>query len=191
VVTIEDGIAFEPQMNRVLEPNSLLGGVEPGPADRYVLELDSPTALRTLNALLAEGTIAELALESFPAPDGGTYPAGSVVFAADPARMTALASAGRETGVWFRRLVDASLPALEPIEGVPRIAVLTGSVNQDIWSLRDLGFPADRSSSRTRGSSPAWSRRTPVAWARAASSTGRTPVERTASSSARTRRRTR
>jgi hypothetical protein len=26
---------------------------------------------------------------------------------------------------------------------VPRIAVLTGAVNQDIWSLRDLGFPAD------------------------------------------------
>jgi hypothetical protein len=29
------------------------------------------------------------------------------------------------------------------VEGVPRIAVLAGGVNQNIWSLRELGFPAD------------------------------------------------
>ncbi len=32
---------------------------------------------------------------------------------------------------------------MEPIDRVPRIAVLTGSVNQDVWSLRNLGFTAD------------------------------------------------
>jgi hypothetical protein len=37
----------------------------------------------------------------------------------------------------------AALPQLEPIERVPRIAVLTGALNQDVWSLRNLGFPAD------------------------------------------------
>jgi hypothetical protein len=32
---------------------------------------------------------------------------------------------------------------LEPVDRVPRIAVLTGAVNQDVWSLRNLGFTAD------------------------------------------------
>ena len=33
-----------------------------------------------------------------------------------------------------------ALPAREPIDRVPRIAVLTGAVNQDVWSLRNLAF---------------------------------------------------
>ena len=143
VITIEDGAAFTPQTNRVLEPSHLQGGVEPGQAARYVLEIASPTAVRMLNRLLGEGGSAELALEPFSVPGGGTYPAGSVIFPADPATRVALAAAGRESGIWFRRLGDTSLPPLDPIEGVPRIAVLTVAVNQDIWSLRDLGFPAD------------------------------------------------
>ncbi len=143
VVTIEDGAAFTPQTNRVKKPSRLRGGVEPGEAARYVLEIDSPTAVRALNGAVGVGVSAELALESFSAPDGGTYAAGSVIFPADPATKVALAAAGRESGILFRRLEDASLPSLDPIEGVPRIAVLTGGVNQDIWSLRDLRFPAD------------------------------------------------
>ena len=143
VVTVPDDAEFTPRTNRVKKPSRLRGGVEPGPATRYVLEIDSPTAVRALNGVVGEGVPAQLALESFPAPDGGTYPAGSVIFGADPATRTKLAAAGRESGIWFRRLAAAALPAVDSIEGVPRIAVLTGSLNQNIWSLRDLGFPAD------------------------------------------------
>jgi hypothetical protein len=32
---------------------------------------------------------------------------------------------------------------MEPVDRVPRIAVLTASVNQDVWSLRNLEFVAD------------------------------------------------
>ena len=39
--------------------------------------------------------------------------------------------------------VAGALPALEPIERVPRIAVLTPAVDQNVWSLRNLGFTAD------------------------------------------------
>ena len=151
VVTIEDGTVFTPQTSRVKKPNRLRGGVEPGRATAYVLEIDSPTAVRALNGAVGEGVSAQLALESFPAPDGGTYPAGSVIFAGDPATKAKLAAAGRESGIVFRRLEDATLPALDPIEGVPRIAVLAGGVNQDIWSLRELGFPADPVSTSSGG----------------------------------------
>jgi hypothetical protein len=131
----------------VLKPGFLLGGVEPGTASRYVLEVDSPTAVRTLNRLVGNGVSAQLALAPFSAPGGGTYPAGSVIFSADPATKVALAAAGREGGVWFRRLVGGSLPAVDPIEGVPRIAVLApapaAALSQNVWSLRNLGFSAD------------------------------------------------
>ena len=45
--------SFSPITNRVTKSSHLLGGVEPGVADAYVLTIDSPTAVRTLNALLA------------------------------------------------------------------------------------------------------------------------------------------
>ncbi|MGH3005353.1 MAG: M14 family zinc carboxypeptidase [Gaiellaceae bacterium] len=151
IVTIGDDAAFSPRTNSVKKPSRLRGGVEPGRPTRYVLEIDSPTAVRALNRLTSEGVSAQLALESFSAPNGGTYPAGSVIFEGDPATRVKLAAAGRESGIWFRRLDNASLPALDPIEGVPRIAVLTGAVNQDIWSLRDLGFPADPVSTSSGG----------------------------------------
>jgi len=134
---------FAPITNRVTKASHLLGGVEPGVADAYVLAIDSPTAVRTLNALLAGGTPAQLAMTSFTNPTGETLPAGSAIFAADPATKVALASAGRANDVWFMRADTDGLPAMEPIDRVPRIAVLTGSVNQDVWSMRDLGFAAD------------------------------------------------
>jgi hypothetical protein len=135
--------SFSPITNRVTKSSHLLGGVEPGVADVYVLAIDSPTAVRTLNALLAGGTQAQLAMTSFTSPTGGTLPAGSAIFAADPATKVALASVGRTNDVWFTRADDSALPALEPIDRVPRIAVLTAAVNQDVWSLRNLGFTAD------------------------------------------------
>jgi hypothetical protein len=135
--------SFAPITNRVTKASHLLGGVEPGVADAYVLKIDSPSAVRTLNTLLAGGTPAQLAMASFTSPTGETLPAGSAIFAADPATKVALASIGRTNNVWFTRAYDPDLPASEPIDRVPRIAVLTGSVNQDVWSLRNLGFTAD------------------------------------------------
>ena len=134
---------FAPITNRVTKSSHLLGGVEPGAADAYVLAIDSPTAVRTLNALLASGVPAQLAMTSFASPTSEILPAGSAIFAADPATKVALASIGRANDVWFTRTYTASLPVTEPIERVPRIAVLTGAVNQDVWSLRSLGFTAD------------------------------------------------
>jgi hypothetical protein len=140
---------FSPITNRVTKASHLLGGVEPGAADAYVLAVDSPTAVRTLNALLAGGTTAELAMTSFAGPTGDTLPAGSVIFAADPATKVALARVGRENDVWFRRAYTDGLPTREAIDRVPRIAVLTAAVNQDVWSLRNLGFVADPVSTAT------------------------------------------
>jgi hypothetical protein len=134
---------FAPITNRVLKSSHLLGGVEPGVAEAYVLAIDSPNAVRTLNALLAGGTPAQLAMTSFTSPAGDTLPAGSAIFAADPATKVALASIGRENDVWFMRAYNSALPTFEPIDRVPRIAVLTSAVTQEVWSLRNLGFTAD------------------------------------------------
>ena len=149
VETIPRGAQFAPQLNAVTKASRLPGGVEPGEADRYVLELDSPTAVRTLNRLVDAGTPAEVALGQLTSVGGATLAAGSAVFAGDDATRERLAAAGRDAGVRFRRVNAAGLPQLEPIERVPRIAVLTGAVNQDVWSLRSLGFPADPVSTGT------------------------------------------
>ena len=142
-VVIPRDADFSPITNRVLKSSHLLGGVEPGVADAYVLAIDSPTAVRSLNELLGSGITAQLAMASFANPVGDTLPAGSAIFAADPATKVALASIGRTNDVWFTRVYFSDLPAMEPINQVPRIAVLTTSLNQDIWSLRNLGFTAD------------------------------------------------
>src|SRR5262245_4691635 len=153
-VVIPRGAEFEPITNRVTKASHLLGGVEPGAADAYVLAIDSPTAVRALNAMLAGGTPAELALAPFSSALGDTLPAGSVVFAADPATKVQVAKVGRDNDVWFARAYADALPAREPIDRVPRIAVLTGAVNQDVWSLRDLGFTADPISTGTINTAP-------------------------------------
>jgi hypothetical protein len=134
---------FSPITNRVTKSSHLLGGVEPGVAEAYVLGIDSPAAVRTLNTLLAGGTPAQLATISFASPSGEILPAGSAVFAADPATKVTLASIGRTNDVWFTRAYNSDLPALEPIDRVPRIAVLATSVTQEVWSMRNLGFIAD------------------------------------------------
>lgn len=131
------------------------GGVEPGLADAYALELDSPTAVRTLNSLIGGGLTAEMALDAFPAMTGGTLPAGTVLFGADPATKVLVAAAGRENGLTFRRVGSDDLPSsTDPITHVPRIVALTGGVNQDVWSLQNLGFPVDTVSTGTINSSP-------------------------------------
>jgi hypothetical protein len=144
IAVIPNEASFTATTKRISKTTTPDGGVEPGRAEAYALEIDSPTAVRTLNALVGGGLTAELALEAFPARTGGTLPAGTVLFAADHATRVKLATAGRENGLLFRRIVTEDYPSdTDPIDGSPRIAVITGAVNQDIWSLRNLGFDAN------------------------------------------------
>ena len=145
IAEIPDGASFSPVTNRVNKVSTLHGGVEPGRAEAYALEIDSATAVRVLNQLVgSDGLTADLAEEAFPARTGGTLPAGTVLFAADHATRVKLATAGRDNGLLFRRIVSEDYPSdTDPIDGSPRIAVITGAVNQDVWSLRNLGFDAN------------------------------------------------
>ena len=150
VVEIPLDSGFSPVTNRINKTRTPDGGVEPGRAEAYALELDSPTAVRVLNGLIGGGLTAEMALDAFPAKTGGTLPAGTVLFGADHATRVQLATAGRENGLLFRRVVTEDFPSsTDPVDGAPRIAVVTNSVNQDVWSLRDLGFDANPVGSTT------------------------------------------
>ena len=103
--------------------------------------MDSATAVRTLNALLKGGTSAQLATASFT--NGGvTFPAGSVLFPGDVATRNALDRLGKDAGLTFHR-VTGTVPGLEAIDRVPRIAVVANAINQDVWSLQNLGFQAE------------------------------------------------
>jgi len=149
IVTIPEDSRFKPHGKQISRPNELDGGVDAGGADAYALEIDSATAVRTLNELVGDGASAEFALESFTSADGADLAAGSVIF--PEGEESALDEAGEENGLRFHRVDDDDLPELDPVEGVPRIAVLAGGVNQDIWSLRELGFPADPVSTAASG----------------------------------------
>ena len=142
VAVVPRGAAFAPNTNRILKASHLRGGVEPGSATGYALAIDSPTAVRTINALMDEGLTAKLALGSFMTPSGRVMPAGSAIFDAGSATKTRLASIGRANDVWFYR-TNGGAPATEPIDRKPRILVLTGARNQDVWSLQNLGFTPD------------------------------------------------
>jgi len=152
IAVIPNGATFDATTREISAPNAVPGGVvgtsKGSPTDRYLLELDSATAVRTLNALLKDGVTAQLATTAF-----GSHPAGTVVFAGDAATRAALDRAGSSNGITFTPASSAGLPALEAIDRVPRIAVLTGNstqtVNQDIWSLRNLGFAVDALSTPT------------------------------------------
>ena len=155
-MTIPRGATFEPLVNAVERADRLPGGVEPGLADRYALELDSPTAVRTLNRLIADGMAAEVALGAFTSVTGHTLAAGSAVFPADPATLARLGMTGRDAGVTFRRVSGGALPALEPIERVPRIAVLLAPSTRACGrcatsASRPIPFRSGRSTTR-RGS---------------------------------------
>jgi len=147
VVTIPPEATFDAPSAEINKPSKLGGGVESGRAERYALEIDSATAVRTLNSLLKGGRTAQLATASFTS-GGARYPAGTVLFPADVATKNALDAIGKDAGLTFQS-VSGRLPALEAIARVPRIAVLTGAVNQDVWSLRNLGFQADPMSTTT------------------------------------------
>jgi hypothetical protein len=129
-VTIPDDAKFRPKTEKVRQPNRLRGGLESGPAKAYTLDLDSPTAIRTLNAALAQGIKASLA-------------PGVAIFGTDEATKAALANAGEDSGLTFKRFTGSTVPTGDPIERVPRIAVLTAAADQSVWVLRNLGFTAD------------------------------------------------
>jgi zinc carboxypeptidase len=141
-VTIPAGSGFAASTREVRRPASLAGGVDSSRADRYVLELNSATAVRTLNTLVANGVPAALALGPFTNA-GRSYPAGSAIFAADATTRQQLDAAGRRAGLFFRGIAASALPALSAIARVPRIAVLASGPTQELWVMRDLGFTAD------------------------------------------------
>jgi hypothetical protein len=151
VVTVPDGVTFRPRTKEIDEPNELDGGTARGKRPvGYALELDSPTAVRTANSLIADEVAAQLATASFTTSTGGVAPAGSVIFPASASRR--LDKIGEDAGVWFHPIRGA-LPASEPIDRVPRIAVIVTRVavagsmapgmDQNVWSLQNLGFVAD------------------------------------------------
>jgi hypothetical protein len=149
--TIPDGAAFSASTYRIRRPSRLKGSVPHGRAAGYTLQIDSPTAVRALNRLVRDGADASIATESF---SGG--PAGTAVFGDDRAMTRALKDAAHRYGLDFGRLGTGSLPALEPIERVPRFLVISSlsgaRVDQSVWVLRRLGFDADPTSTALLGS---------------------------------------
>jgi hypothetical protein len=149
VVTVPDAAQFSPRTDRISRPNRIEGGVErshrrgkKSHGDGYTLEIDSPTAVRALNELVAEGVDASMALEAF---SGGA--AGTAIFGDDRRTERELDDVGEDYGLVFRRL-RGEAPATEPLERVPRFRVITGSngtaaTDQSTWVLRQLGFEAD------------------------------------------------
>jgi hypothetical protein len=153
-VTIADGARFSPRTDEIRRPNRLRGSVPRGRVEGYTLQIDSPTAVRALNALVRGGADASLATAAF---SGG--PAGTAVFGNDRDTRRAIEDAAREYGLDFGRLGSGALPSLKPIERVPRIVVMStfgdppmGStiqnprVDQSVWVLRELGFDAEPTS---------------------------------------------
>jgi zinc carboxypeptidase len=147
VVTIPDSAAFDPKTKQAKSVSTPPGGVDGATgATAFALAVNSPTAVRTLNSLLGTGLTAELATAPFMNALGKQMPAGTVLFPAGA--RAALESAGVDAGIWFYGVTGA-LPAREAIDRSPRIAVLAGAVNQDVWVLRNLGFTADPVSTGT------------------------------------------
>ena len=152
VVRIEDSDTFNAKSKRIRRVRNAQGGVDASRnASAFALELDSPTAIRTLNGLLAAGHTAQLATVPFTDEFGDPKAAGTVLFPVSA--RSALEDAGDEAGVWFTG-VRGTLPASEPIDRSPRIAVIAGAPTQDLWVLKNLGFPADAVSTVTINTAP-------------------------------------
>jgi hypothetical protein len=104
IAVIPNGASFDATTREISGPNPVAGGAaatsKASPTDQYVLELDSATAVRTLNALLRDGVTAQLATTAF-----GSHPAGY------PAQDTAI----MDPPTWFTAVpasltVDARFP---------------------------------------------------------------------------------
>jgi hypothetical protein len=157
VITVPDGVRFKPKTKQTGGPAQLGGGIVAGAnGGGYALELDSATAVRTANGLIRNGLVAQFATAAFTTSDGVSAPAGSVIF--QTAAAGQLDAAGKASGVFFRPIAG-TLAASEPIERVPRVAVIVGgtstpAVDQNVWSLRNLGFVADPYNTATLNSTP-------------------------------------
>jgi hypothetical protein len=140
VLQVPNGVPFTAKTTQpIAKPVVLGGGVESGAADYYALEIDSATAVRTLNTLLKGGLTAKLATAPFTS-GGASFPAGTVLF--DDTTAGVIGPAAQAAGLTLRRVATA--PAqLEDVDRSPRIAVFTNAVDQSVWSLRNLGFAAD------------------------------------------------
>jgi hypothetical protein len=144
-VQIPADARFSPRTEPVRRVNPLETGPESGRSDFYSIAVDSPAAVRAINGLLDRGLPAQLALEPFQSTSGGSMPAGTVIF---PVRDTdrpayqAMVQVGREAGVTFDRNRGVEVPSTEPIDRVPRIAVLASTQDQAAWALQNLGFAA-------------------------------------------------
>jgi Zinc carboxypeptidase len=149
VVTIGRNSSFTPNTSAVDETDDVEGGVRAGRSDWLALEIDSQTAVRTANELIADGVPALLATEPFETRDGD-MPAGSILFA--ESRRADIRRAGRDAGVWFEP-VTGFLPDREAIERVPRIACLCSALEN--WALEQrLGFSADQYTNNTINTAP-------------------------------------
>jgi hypothetical protein len=140
VLQVPNGVPFTAKTTQpIAKPVVLGGGVESGAADYYALEIDSATAVRTLNTLLKGGLTAKLATAPFTS-GGASFPAGTVLF--DDTTAGVIGPAAQAAGLTLLRVATA--PAqLEDVDRSPRIAVFTNAVDQSVWSLRNLGFAAD------------------------------------------------
>jgi zinc carboxypeptidase len=137
---VPNGVPFTAKTTQPITKSVVLGGgVESGPADYYALEIDSATAVRTLNGLLQGGLTAKLATAPFTS-DGASFPAGTVLF--DGTAAAVIGPAAQNAGLTLRRVTSAPA-SLEDIDRSPRIAVFTNALDQSVWSLRNLGFTAD------------------------------------------------
>jgi hypothetical protein len=146
VVTIGRDRRFSPRTKPLRRSDRVRGGLLGRRAKWYALEIDSRTAVRTVNELVGAGVRARLATEPFESRFGD-MPAGSVLFRADARRQ--LRSAGRQAGLWFEP-VRRPLPQRERIDGVPRIACLCSALEN--WALEQrLGFSADQFTNATVG----------------------------------------
>jgi hypothetical protein len=155
VTTIPADASFSPITNRIKKVTRLASGVEGGRAEAYALRLDSAASIRFLNEVVGDGLTARMALEPFVSRTSGQHPAGTVLFDADHSTKQKLNQTSAEYGLVLRRIVTDDFPAAtDPIDRVPRIVALTGATNQDVWSLRNLGFPVDTVTVATINSSP-------------------------------------
>ena len=137
---VPNGVPFTAKTTQPITKTVVLGGgVESGAADYYALEIDSATAVRTLNALLKGGLTAKLATAPFTS-GGVSFPAGTVLF--DDTTAGVIGPAAQDAGLTLRRVTSAPA-SLEDIDHSPRIAVFTNALDQSVWSLRNLGFTAD------------------------------------------------
>jgi hypothetical protein len=143
ILQVPNGVAFTAETTEpISKPTRLEGGLETGQAEYYALQMNSATAVRMLNAALAQGVPAKLATAPFTRPNGMAFPAGTVLFPFDQATKRKLGDAARDAGLLLRRVHHTTVQT-EDIDRSPRIAVFTNAVDQSVWSLRNLGFTAD------------------------------------------------